>query len=385
MKINHPHDSLFGFTFNDKGSVIQFGKKFFPADIVEYLDFESFQKEDTSYITEQLQSFYSDKVWSCTWKGTEKPVKVSFLFEHKSYVENPWLQLLRYLLEGYRQQILQQQEANKSRKTKRPIKLTVIIPIIFYHGDGKWHYRSFEDQFDLPHPILKRYLPSFQYILTDLANYSDEELIAMEIGFLLSTLLLLKHKSDKDFLKQFHREIFIFVEHLPDNPSTDSFLEAMIIYISRTNIFEAMELKELIEQLPSKVKSKSMTTFDKLILEGKNIGIKEGKSIGIKEGKSIGIKEGEAIGAFKKGIQFVLVAIAKKSQFTSTEISEFSGIATPLIVQIRNSFKEKKLTKANQVILKAFQKITPLSKEERATMRKMVKKYYLQFNKKQEK
>ena len=64
MKINHPHDRLFGFTFNDKPSVIQFAQKFFPAEIAENLVLDSFQKEDTSYINEELQPFYSDKVWS---------------------------------------------------------------------------------------------------------------------------------------------------------------------------------------------------------------------------------------------------------------------------------------------------------------------------------
>ena len=145
MEINNPHDGWFSFTFNDKLSVIQFGQKFFPTAIGKQLDFDSFQKEDTSYVTEELRPFYSDKVWSCLWQGTQKRVKVSFLFEHKSYLENPWLQLHRYLVEGYRNQTQQQKAVNKKNKTKTPIRLTPIIPVLFYHGTGKWNYHSFEN------------------------------------------------------------------------------------------------------------------------------------------------------------------------------------------------------------------------------------------------
>jgi len=129
-----------------------------------------------------------------------------------------------------------------------------------------------------------------------------------------------------------------------------------------------MDIKEIIEQLPPRAKMKSMSAYDKLILEGKIVGLKEGKTIE----------------KFRQGIQFVLVAVTKKDYFTDAEITEFSDISIVLINQIRDSFKERKIIKANNAILKAFQKITPLNKEEKAEMRKMVKKYYLRYTKTEE-
>lgn len=363
MKINHPHDRLFGFTFNDKPSVIQFAQKFFPAEIAENLVFDSFQKEDTSYINEELQPFYSDKVWSCEWKGTKKRVKVSFLFEHKSNIENPWLQLLRYQLEGYRNQIQQQQEINRSQKVKNRLELTVIIPVIFYHGAGKWHYRPFEEYFELPHPSLKSYIPSFDYLLTDLSTYSNEELFALEVGFLLSTLLLLKHKNDKRFIKQYHQEVFIFVKELRHNPSTDSFLEIMVLYILRTYNLTAPEVKEIVENLPPKVKNLTMSTYDRLIAEGKVIGIREGE--------------------LKSTIQFALSTIVKLPQLSNKKIADLFNLEEVFIQEIRNALKQKKLAKLNQVILKEFQKNGITDKVETSKFKELVKKYYSLFHKKE--
>ena len=287
MDLHNPHNDLFGFTFNDKQSVITFIKRFLDKKIVDNLDFEAFHREDTTYVTKEMKTFYADKVWSTKWGKTNKSVKVSFLFEHKSQVENPWLQLMQYLLEGYRQQILEQQKVNKAKKQKQRIRLTVIIPILFYHGEGKWQYRKFEDYFDLPDPYLKQFIPNFNYLLIDLANYSDEELFALEVSFLLSTLLLLKHKSDKAFIKQHYREIFIFVEEFKDNPNMGSFLEIMVLYMFRTHKLEKHEVMDIVKDLPIAVQETAMTTYAIAVAEGEKRGLKKGETIGLKKGEFI--------------------------------------------------------------------------------------------------
>ena len=198
------------------------------------------------------------------------------------------MQLIQYLLEGYRQQILEQQKANKANKQKKRIRLTVIIPILFYHGEGKWQYRKFEDSFDLPDPYLKQFIPNFNYLLTDLANYSDEELFTLEVSFLLSTLLLLKHKGDKAFIKQHYREIFIFVEEFKDNPNTGNFLEIMILYMFRSHKLEKQEVMDIVKDLPIAVQETAMTTYAIAVAEGEKKGLKKGEAIGLEIGKTIG-------------------------------------------------------------------------------------------------
>ena len=116
----------------------------------------------------------------------KKPTKKT----EKSYPSNPYLQLMRYLLEGYTWQ----------KEQKQPF--TLIIPIILYHGNEQWTKKTFSDYFQLPDKNLQRYIPNFEYILNDLSKYSDEEILKLEVGVLMTTLLLFKHKGDKDFLLQ---------------------------------------------------------------------------------------------------------------------------------------------------------------------------------------
>ncbi len=369
MDLHNPHNDLFGFTFNDKRSVITFIKNFLPKQIIENLDFNYFIREDTSHITKEMKAFFSDKVWSSKWKGTATNVKVSFLFEHKSSPENPWIQLNQYLIEGYRQQILELRSTNKRVKQKRRIRFTVIIPILFYHGEQAWHYRPFEDYFDVPDPYLKQFIPSFQYLLTDLSKYTDKELFALEIGFLFSTLLLLKHKRDKDFIKQNHEEIFIFVEKLRNDPISDDFLEIMILYILKTYNMEKQEVIDIVKTLPPKVKLETMSTYDKLIAEGVIKGKAEGKA----EGKSLGLKQGKLEVAL-----YLLVEV----KMDIAQVAKATDISKTFIQQILTGFDKKALIKTQEIVLKSIKKINVLTKKEENDLSKLIKKYYQLFQKK---
>ena len=371
MNLQNPHNDLFGFTFNDKQSVITFIKNFLPKEIRDNVDYEAFHREDTTYVTKEMKTFYADKVWSTKWGKTDKSIKVSFLFEHKSQPENPWLQLIQYLLEGYRQQILEQQKINKANKEKRRIRLTAIIPILFYHGEGKWQYRKFEDYFDLPDPYLKRFIPNFDYLLTDLANYSDKELLALEVSFLLSTLLLLKHKSDKTFIQQNYQEIFIFVEQLKEHPNTGNFLEIMILYLFRTYKLEKQEVMDIVKDLPTDVQDTAMTTYEIAVAEGEKKGMKKGETIGLKKGK------------FILALEIALDLLVEKLNISNQRIAKITKLPVTFIKNIRTHFQQKELAKANEVVLKAFKKISALEKIEIANLKKLVKKHYLKFQKKQ--
>ncbi len=93
-------------------------------------------------------------------------VKISVLYEHKSYKpDNEYLQLLRYMLS-----IWEFQTTNKEE-------LSIVIPVIFYHGKGKWKHKSFFDHLNCTDKGLQKFIPDFSYILTDLREYSDSQLI----------------------------------------------------------------------------------------------------------------------------------------------------------------------------------------------------------------
>ena len=113
--------------------------------------------DSTSYVTPDLEEFFADLVWTANYKTTN--IKIAFLFEHKSYVvPYPHVQLMRYIAGHLEKQI------------KDKEKLTIVIPIIIYHGEENWKVRSFYDYFEGIDDILKQYIPNFNYQLTNLGN-----------------------------------------------------------------------------------------------------------------------------------------------------------------------------------------------------------------------
>ena len=91
---SNPHDSLFKATFTDRKIAADYIRNFLPQELVRDLDLESLSLEAGSYITPELEPFYSDIVYQCTY-GKRK-VMLTLLFEHKSRPpQYPHLQLPR--------------------------------------------------------------------------------------------------------------------------------------------------------------------------------------------------------------------------------------------------------------------------------------------------
>ena len=145
------------------------------------------KKKKLLILIEGLEWTYSDVVYNAQLK-TKEPVKVGFLLEHKSYIQDyPHLQLLVYMLNIWKEGVLQGRN------------LTFVIPIIVYHGNRSWKHDSFREHFkDVP-VELRKYLPDFEYFFTDITGYPDEEIILKGTTPLKNTFLALKHGRDNQF------------------------------------------------------------------------------------------------------------------------------------------------------------------------------------------
>ncbi|MBN2893107.1 MAG: Rpn family recombination-promoting nuclease/putative transposase [Bacteroidales bacterium] len=97
-KLINTHDKFFKEVFSKKEEVKEFIEKSLPKKVVNNLKLETLQLDNTEYSTKNLKLSFSDVVYNCEY-GNNKTVKITLLFEHKSYsVANPYLQLLEYLL-----------------------------------------------------------------------------------------------------------------------------------------------------------------------------------------------------------------------------------------------------------------------------------------------
>jgi predicted transposase/invertase (TIGR01784 family) len=134
---------------SDKEVAIDFLKEYLPKEIIENIEINSISQEKTSYISTNLKESFSDIVWRFETKT--EPLKVCLLLEHKSYKDpNVVFQILEYLALGYQQQL-------KNQK-----KVELIVPILYYHGESKWHLKDFESYFDKYPTEFKHYLPVYK-------------------------------------------------------------------------------------------------------------------------------------------------------------------------------------------------------------------------------
>ena len=176
-KINNPHDKYFRSVLSNKEIAKDFVKAFLPSEISESIDFEHFEQVTDSFIDEQLKTAISDIIYKTKFKETEQDIFVSLLFEHKSYYqEDTIFQLHGYIGNIWAQHIKQEQP--------RPL----IIPMVIYHGKERWKKKEMVDFFLLPNEYFKRFLPIFDYILVDLSDYSEEEILAMHINAMVQPL-----------------------------------------------------------------------------------------------------------------------------------------------------------------------------------------------------
>ena len=127
------------------------------------------------------------------------------------------MQLLRYLLDAWTEQLNQGQK-----------QLTPIVPILIYHGKRGWKKRKMNHYFGKNWPAsLLPYIPQFDYIFTNVRNLSDEQILELCHGLLINTLLMMKHIWEPDYILQNPQLIFI---NLDERHQQQDFIVCMLAY-----------------------------------------------------------------------------------------------------------------------------------------------------------
>lgn len=181
-----PHDRLFKTVFSKRKVMLDYIRQFLPKKIWKEFDLRTLKLSSTSGVDKKLKEHVSDLVYTCLWNKTEH-VRICLLLEHKSYPEKyPRIQLLRYMLNIWEKDL-------EDNKVPKPI-----IPIVFYHGKQKWKSKAFSASFGKAGKVFEQFIPQFDYHLTDLSEFSDDFILNLKRGFLVNSLLLMKHKNDQD-------------------------------------------------------------------------------------------------------------------------------------------------------------------------------------------
>ena len=220
-----------------------------------------------SHVSPKLEEYFSDIIYACKFDGQE--TLLSLLLEHKSAVPKfPHLQLLRYMLE------LWEKEASEKENTV----LRPVIPIIVYHGKRGWKKKPFYDSFPIISESLKVFIPNFDFLLTNLQDWTDEGIRMLNTEILKKTLLLFKHYGEDAYFREHFQYLFTFRDANMEDEQIRSIIISFFVYLTLTTKLEREEFISLIQKLPPTNNRLNMTLYEKIKKEGKLLGQEEGKT-----------------------------------------------------------------------------------------------------------
>jgi predicted transposase/invertase (TIGR01784 family) len=250
-QINNPHDKFFKETFSRLEVAQSFIEEVLPPDLLERLNLSALKRVNDSFTDEELEEYMADIVYQTEYAGQK--TLVTLLFEHKSYVQKyPHLQLLQYILNVLK-------EERKQRK-----KLSVVIPIIIHHGEGKWKYKSMKSYFKGLHPSLDRFIPDFDYLLFTLDKIEDSQIANFQNLLLSVTTMLLKHSHDKE--EEFLKLSSFWAEKLNrlDADKQLEFIKTVFYYIETALNLTQEDLTPIFTELSTNVNNIAMTIADRI-------------------------------------------------------------------------------------------------------------------------
>ncbi len=259
------HDRFFKELFSKKEDVSEFVAKTFPPEIARSLDLETLELDKTEYVDRRLRTSFSDVVYNCKY-GKDTNIKISLLFEHKSYPESyPHLQLLGYMLKIWEIQIKQKEE------------LTPIIPIIFYHGKKKWKNKPFDKFFNGIDETLQRFIPKFDYQLIDTSDFTDKEIIKLFKSLQLQIgILVMKNIFNEQKILQEINTIFAGLNQLLQTEQGEQFFETIVAYLLYATGIDTEKYVETMRTISINAGEKFVSTAMKLEMKGEKRGLIKG-------------------------------------------------------------------------------------------------------------
>ncbi len=300
------HDNAYKNFFSHPQTIQDLLRGFVGEDWVDLLDFETLEKVNGSYVTDDLRDKEDDLIWRIHMKNgkgtTAKDAKddwiyVYLLLEFQSRVDKFMaVRIMTYIGLLY-------QDLIKSKKIKgKAKKLPPVFPLVLYNGLKPWKAeREVENVIEPVPKSLAAYRPSLRYFLLDEGTV-DEERLNQE-GNAVARLIEIEKTTDpaklppllKKLLKEFNA------------PHNTELRRGFVVWINRIvlkrfepfdNLPEMDDLPEMEEMIGERIDIWKRELKRQYKLEGLQEGREEGREKGREEGRIEGIQLGE-----KRGIQ----------------------------------------------------------------------------------
>ncbi|GAB4419231.1 MAG: Rpn family recombination-promoting nuclease/putative transposase [Bacteroidia bacterium] len=311
---HNPHDRFFRQAFAYPALVEEYVRHFLPPELARGFDLSTLEQQKESYLDKSLEAFFFDVVYTVAYG--EKQVWLTLLLEHKSYVPpHPWRQLLRYLLNAY--------SAQAEHKGRR--RLSPVIPIIVYHGKKRWKIRPVASYFEGIDAQLAPFIPAFRYLLDDLSDYSEADLLAMDGSWVKRAFLALKASREQPAFEGLQLVFTGLTEAEAEHIQVDFFHVLVVYLLQSRKPEERIDIMRAIDDLDFPVRDKIRTAYDQLIYMGMEEGMKKGRE----EGREEGFQKA-AFQTFRKGVS---MRLPLADLITLTAVSEATAQAWFALLQ----------------------------------------------------
>ena len=274
-----------------------------------------------------MDEYFSDLVFEVDLHETKTngQVDIVLLFEHKSSPDKHVLFQVGYYMFAHYIKVIRRKEGLKP-----------LVPVIYYQGSRKWEAPTLSEIFEDYPSNVKGYLPVINHIFVALRSLPNETLLSIKNSLMASAMIAQKWRNNPTTIAEEIAKIFsLFDEEINDR----NFFEMTFIYILKASKLELEMIKEVIDTIPPKAKDQVMTTYSKIIeqgkIEGEQIGMQKGEQIGMQKGEQIGMQKGEQIGIKKGKIEVVL-----KSHDQDLPISVIADITGLTLSDIESILEE---------------------------------------------
>lgn len=259
-----------------------------------YVDVEllkNVQPEDIEDISERFLPMWqegrdADSVKKIHLKDTSLYIITSIEHQSEVHYDMPF-RMLRYIVMILTDFQAEQEKLHPGITKSKDFRYPPVIPIVYYEGSNKWTaVRNFKERVYL-NDVLDSYIPSFEYFVVPLRDYSNQEIIDKNDELSLIMLInKLKNSADFKTLKEIPSDYFKNLEENTPDYLLNILSKIIAVFLYRLNV-PRKEVEAFTDQIGRRNFSMLFDSFEFYdVQETRREGRQEGRREGRREGKA---------------------------------------------------------------------------------------------------
>jgi hypothetical protein len=295
-----PHDGSYKHLFSHPEMVASLIRDFVPEEWVRELDFSTLERQNGSYVADDLRERHDDIIWRI--RCGDSWFFIYLLLEFQSSVD-PWMavRIMTYIGLLY-------QDLIKSGQVRGEELLPPVFPLVLYNGRKAWTARQDIAELILPaSSTLERYRPSLRYFLLDEGRIPDEALAA---DSLTACLMRMERSAEPESL----RKVLVALGEKLGDKKYQSLKRAFVVWIRRVLQNRVMP-KEPIPEVHS------LEEVETMLAERVEEWTEKWKMEGIQIGEQKGLQKGRQEGLY------IVARNALRKQMSPDDVADLTGLS----------------------------------------------------------